>query len=197
LRAMRASFVFTATTAAFLFSCGGKVIFDTGSSAGGSTNTTGFGPTGSVVTSTHASAVTGTSVVSGVTSTGITTAAVTTGTGQSCVDKGAPSGSMVGTTDCGFMPCNTASKCVEVCSALYDCGLVTCGPGGAQLCPGAHADAAEHDAFIATMGGCAQACMQMPAIKQIIDPTDCITTIQTLEGVAPGFKAFCENAAGG
>ena len=194
---MRASFVFTATTAAFLVSCGGKVIFDTGSSAGGAPSTTGFGQTTTAVTSTHASAVTGNSVVSAVTSTGITTAAVTTGTGQSCIDKGAPPGSMLGTTDCGFMPCNASSKCFEVCSALYDCGLVTCGPGGAQLCPGAHGNPGEHDAFISSMGGCAQACMQQPGIKMIIDPTDCVTTIHTVEAAAPGFKAFCENGAGG
>jgi len=193
---MRASFLFTASTVAFLLSCGGKVIFDTGSSVGGATNTTGFGPTGSAATSTHASAVTGTSVVSAVTTTTITTG-VTTGTGQNCfLDKGAPPGSMVGTTDCGFMPCNASSKCVEVCSALYDCGLIPCGPGGAHLCPGFHDNGAEHDAFITTMGGCAQACMQNQQIKSIVDPTDCPGTIQTLESLAAGFKMFCDAGGG-
>src|SRR5260221_13087147 len=119
---MRASFQL-AIVASDLVSVGGKVIFDTGSSAGGaSTSSTNVSTTHA--STTHAS--TGVSVVTGVTTTAIS---VTTGTGGSCFDPLAPPGATVGTTDCSKMPCTAASTCEEVCSALYDCGLAKCGPG--------------------------------------------------------------------
>jgi len=190
---MHASFRLVVVSA-LLFSCGGKVIFDTGSTgAGGATSTNPSSTHGSGTTVSSTKATTVNSVNSGVTvgQTGSTAIAVTTGTGPGCVDPGAPPGSTVGTTDCGFMPCNAASNCFEACSALYDCGLAMCGPGGKRLCPGMNDSASEHDIFAQSLASCLGACQSTPAFKSIVDPTDCVQTIQTFNSLAAPFKQFC------
>ena len=178
---------------ALLVSCGGKVIFDTASGTGG---IGGAANTTSVVTGTTSKATTTTNVGTAVATVGSTVAtSVATGPGV-CTDPGPPPGSTIGLGDCGGKVCTNAS-CAEACSALYDCGLAVCGTAGGQLCPGFGHNPAQHDGFAAGMGGCIQSCGQQPAIKGIIDPTQCDQTIQALKGVSNAFKNYCEGAVGG
>jgi hypothetical protein len=200
---MRGSF-YLAMVSAALVSCGGKVVFDTGSSAGGASSSTnpftvghGTGTTAHTTTGVTSAVQSGVGVgvssVTGVT-TGFSAIAVTTGTGGNCFDPGAPPGSTMGTQDCGFMPCSQASNCLEVCSAIYDCGLAKCGPSGAQLCPAFQDSSTQHDGFFGGFGGqigCLKNCAALPLIKQIVDPTNCNATIQLLKSVSPQFNAYC------
>jgi hypothetical protein len=180
-----------AILSAALSACGGKVIFDTGSAG------TGGAPT----SSTHGATTSKTSsaiAVSATTNNGVVGSNVsTTDSGGNCKDPGAPAGTSLGATDCSQQPCSAASTCFEVCSALYDCGLAKCGPGGTKLCPGFGNNAGAHDSFITAPGGCAQNCMMTPALKQITDPTDCVATINMLKAAAAPFKQLCEGGPGG
>ena len=138
---------------------------------------------------------TGSTVNSGVTSVVGSTGSVITGP-ATCTDPGPPSGSAVGTHECGFMPCSTAATCEEACRALYDCGLANC--GGGKLCPGLNGLAFQHDSFILAANGCRQICLQAPgAFKSMIDPTDCSATIHNVEAALPPFTNFCKLGPGG
>jgi len=177
---------------ALLVSCGGKVMFDTAAGAGGKGGTAN---TTSAVTGTTSKATTTTNVTTVGTTVVNVAASVTTGPGF-CSDPGPPPGSTIGLGDCGGKVCTNAS-CAEACSALYDCGLAVCGTAGGQLCPGFGHNPAQHDGFATGMGACIQSCMQQPAIKGIIDPSQCDQTIQALKGISNAFKNYCEGAVGG
>jgi len=156
---------------------------------GSSTGGTGGTGTGSTTVTSSGSTTATTSAT-----TATTSASTTSSGGGMCTDPGAPTGATVGTTDCGNMPCMDANTCAEVCSALFDCGLAKCGPGGAALCMYAPST---HDAFI--NGGCVPSCMAAPAgtFKPTVDPTNCDMTITTNKTNNGTFKTFCETGAAG
>lgn len=110
----------------------------------------------------------------------------TTGATMTSSSTGAPLCPVTGTTD----------TCANACAALYDCGALTC--NGTDLCPGFSGMAAEKTAFIGdAMNGCVKTCTAQGALKALIDPTDCASTIKTIKMVSDmDFAPVCENGFG-
>lgn len=130
------------------------------------TSSGGSGGTGPATSSS----TTGGTTVSTTTSTG--------GVGGACALQGVPD----------------PVDCFSACSALYDCGVVPC--DGGALCKFT-GDPADKAAFMGDPGsGCVGGCSQQPALINLVDVSDCATTIATLKGVSSDFAASCDNGGG-
>lgn len=79
------------------------------------------------------------------------------------------------------------SDCMTACTALYDCGALTC--NGAPLCPGVDGSSAQKSGFV---NGCVTACNQQMAFIQQIDPMACDTTVDAVKMTNATWKSFCE-----
>ena len=106
------------------------------------------------------------------------TTSTATGTGGACALEGVPA----------------PNDCATACSALYDCGALTC--YGMANCKFT-GSAAEKTAFVGdAMSGCIAGCTAQMALINLIDTSDCATTISTLEGVSADFAGSCNNGIG-
>ena len=150
--------------------CGGKVIWVSDGGAGGTGNT---GASGTTVTNgaTTTGAVTTSGVTTGEATVAVAVSATSTGSGPFC--------GVNGSTD----------TCQHACEAIYECGLMSC--GGSQVCPGFTGSPPDKAAFMNGPNGCVGACNQQPALKSLVDPTDCQSTIDTIESVSDPFKQEC------
>jgi hypothetical protein len=106
----------------------------------------------------------------------VSTTTSTGGVGGACALQGVPD----------------PADCFAACSAIYDCGVVPC--DGAALClfTGGPDDKA---AFMGDPeSGCVGGCTQQPALINLVDVSDCATTIATLKSVSADFAAACDNS---
>jgi hypothetical protein len=86
----------------------------------------------------------------------------------------------------------TTAACAQACSDLYDCGLESDAAG--QLCPGFTGASTEKNSFLFGSGndGCIASCEDLPTLRNLIDPNDCPTTIETISGVNATFDEICQ-----
>ena len=86
-------------------------------------------------------------------------------------------------------------NCPTACSALYDCGALVCDGLAACQFSGSVADKAT---FVGDAnGGCIQACTAQMAVINLVDPSDCATTIETFKGISAEFTDLCDNGTAG
>jgi len=123
----------------------------------------------------------------------------TTGTGTTTATTGSSTTTGASTStggSCG-VPGDMTDTCEHACATLYDCGALTC--GGMKNCPGFSGMSAEKTAFIGdASGGCVKTCMGNAALKAVVDPTDCKSTVSIIEGAdtTGQFKMVCMNGFG-
>ena len=109
-----------------------------------------------------------------------TTATTATGSGST------PSGTATGCDD------PVDSECVELCENLYGC--IQEQP---TMCPDLDGYP-ESDYMCGTTGpGCYDQCDANPALKAVVDPADCATTIGTRLTLNPSFAESCGVGTGG
>ncbi len=112
---------------------------------------------------------------------------------------GTPSGSATGTTT------GTGSGSADPCT-IYDadscelacCQLWVCIGEEADQCPGLQGISLEDFMEGEQSDGCVAGCVANPALKALIDPDDCATTVATIIAVNSDFEESCaEGGAGG
>jgi len=117
-----------------------------------------------------------------------------TGTGTGA-GTGAGTGTGTGTPTGGDESCADmyeADSCELAC-----CQLWTCVMEEPDQCPGLQDT--ELDEFIdgVDSDGCAAGCEANPALKSLIDPEDCATTVATILSVNSDFEESCADGGGG
>lgn len=147
--------------APFCLACGGIVVFDDGNSGGSD----GEG---------------GTLFAGG--SGGVFTSAG--GAGNSGAMGNVSSGFGVTTS----ITAGTQEDCFNECSALYTCGLTSGPMGMMQLCEAFTGSPQEQGEFVT---GCVATCIKTPFVSQLIEPNDCVQTVEALSSAWPEFNQFC------
>ena len=106
-------------------------------------------------------------------------------------DTTTPAGTTSGTSTGCADPVD--AECVQVCTDFLAC--VFDQPG---QCPGLQ-DTNDNDFKCGASGtpGCFDNCDANPALKAVIDPTDCATTVGTILTLNPNFAASCAEGGGG
>jgi len=61
-----------------------------------------------------------------------------------------------------------------------------------ELCPGLQGISLDDFMYGGDSGGCLEVCEENPALKALIDPYDCESTVWTLLNVSPDFEESCE-----
>ena len=81
---------------------------------------------------------------------------------------------------------SAALTCETGCQALFDCGL----EGNPPYCV---YTAADSDTFVP---GCITQCMDQMALLAVVDPEDCMGTIDTVKTLSADFADVCDNGVG-
>ncbi|MEM6792219.1 MAG: hypothetical protein AAF715_32190 [Myxococcota bacterium] len=116
--------------------------------------------------------------------------ATATGTGTMATTTIGATGSGTTTTSATSTGSGMTSDCQMACTVVYQCGADNRG----ALCPNFVPGVVSQSDFLDGPNGndgCVAQCLSTPALLQLVDPTNCPATIQTLSTVISDFAASC------